>query len=307
MTKQPKKYLTPELIQEVLRQANDPVWGMGIYSKFAKNWYDVIGVTQMGLIHFSGNEDTGWQHITDRHGFFSNTGYFGEGALGNPNKFSRQSTPGDDYRNVAEDVFLLQKQDTKPHEESHLFEKYRGWSSRYAGSGGKEVEFQLIVYKGTKIVHSLYPSKNIDGKLPKRILHTLVRDKVNIGAATFLGSDYFLIKVPYINEAGITRYIAIFKVDIASLMTKVYIQVNGFGGVPIQTTYPHHFHFKMNIDLPKPPFQEMSLEYIRFMNTLSITDLSKLEKVIDTIEKDIQEYVATLNTDSSNAVTAEND
>ena len=70
---------------------------MGVMAKFTKHWYDVFTISPLGLIHIQGNQDTGWKHIMDRHGYFSDQSYFGEGALGNPNKFTRSSIPINDY------------------------------------------------------------------------------------------------------------------------------------------------------------------------------------------------------------------
>jgi len=292
-----KEYLSPELIQEVLRQANDIVWRMGIWGKFTRNWYDVFTISPAGLIHIAGNEDTGWKHIMERHGYFSNASYFGDGALGNPNKFTRDSMPGEDFRNVADDVYLQQQKDTKPHPDEQLFEKYKGMSSRYTGSDGSAREFHLVLYKETRIVHSIYPTKNLEGKLPKRVLPTLARDKANIKATTRPIDDYYLITIPYHDKELVTRYVIIFKLDKATLMAKGYIQLNSLGGMPVQTTYPHLVHFKINTVLPPTPFSDAPIEFVRFMNGLTLADLSKLEKVIAKIEADLQTYFDSLRLD----------
>lgn len=295
-----KQYLSQQLIDEIHRQAANIVWRMAIYAKFARNWYDIMTISPAGLIFFKGNSDTGFEHIMERHGYFSFSSYFGYGALGNPNKFSRNSTPMEDYRCVGDDVFLQQQKDTKPHADEDIFEKYRGTSTRFQGSDGTPREFHLVLYKGTKIVHSIYPSKNIDGKLPKRVLQTLVRDKANIKAFTKPCDDYYIFRIPYINEQGVTRYEIIFKIDIEKKMSKGYIQLNNFAGVPMQTTYPHCCHFPVNIEFPFSPFMDMPIEFQRFLNTLSLADLSKLEKQIANIEQGLQEYVSAKNFPENN-------
>lgn len=295
-----KQYLTQLLIDEIHRQAADIVWRMGVYAKFAQNWYDIMTISPSGLIHFKGNSDTGFDHISERHGFFSSSGYFGNGALGNPNKFSRSSTPMEDYRCVGDDVFLQQQKDTKTHIDEDIFEKYRGTSTRFSGSDGTPVEFHLVLYKGTRIVHSIYPAKNIDGKLPKRVLKNLVRDKANIKAFTRPCDDYYIFRIPYINEQDITRYEIIFKIDIETKMSKGYIRLNSLAGDPIQTTYPHCCHFPVSIRFPFSPFMDMPIEFQRFLNTLSLTDLSKLEKQIANIEQELQDYFASKNQQENN-------
>jgi hypothetical protein len=284
-------YLTPELIAEVLRQANDFVWRIGVLAKLTKNWYDVMTISPKGLIFIEGNSDTGWKHITERHGYFSNRSYFGDGSIGNPNKFTRTSVPIDDYRMVADDVFTPNNKDNKIHPDSHLFEKFKGKSSHYTGSNGIEQEFHLVLYKGTKIVHSLYPSKNLEGKIPKRILRDFIRSKDKITATTRPKDDYYIVKIPYENKQGIVRYIIIFKIDSSSLMTKGYIQVNNFDGADWFTTYPHLCYFKVNTVLPSTFFGNIPIEFTRFINTLCFTNLSKLEVVIADIEAQLLEII----------------
>ena len=188
-----KKYLTPELIKEVLRQANDIVWQMGVLAKFTKKWYDVLTVSPLGLIHIEGNEDTGWKHISQRHGYFSDKCYFGDGAIGNPNKFTRRSVPIEDYRSIADEIYRQNQIDNKEHPDTALFVKYRGKTAGYNGSNGVEMDFHLVLYKGTKIVHSLYPAKNLEGKLPKKVLKEFIRANVKIRAEHKIADDYFMV------------------------------------------------------------------------------------------------------------------
>ncbi|MBI2275304.1 MAG: hypothetical protein HYU70_16025 [Bacteroidetes bacterium] len=290
-TQATKQYLTSELIAEIHRQANDIVWKMGVYAKFTRNWYDVRTVSPTGLIHFEGNSDTGFKHIIERHGPFSFSHYFGGGALGNPNKFSRQSRSLDDFRNIGDDLFVNGQKDLKEHPDSHLFEKYRGTSNRFSGSDGTQREFQLLLYRGTKIVHSIYPTKNVDGKPLKRVLQTLARDNGNIKAFTRpFSDDYYIFRIPYVNDQEITRYEIIFKIDVNTKMSKAYIQLNSLAGDPVQTTYPHLFHFPVEIEFPVRPLMDDAPGLNQFIHTLSITDLSKLENVIAKFEKDLQAY-----------------
>lgn len=285
-----KMYLTPELIKHVERSANDIVWKMGVLSKFTKYWYDVLTVSPLGLIHIEGNDDTGWKHISERHGYFSNSSYFGGDALGNPSKFTKNCMPIYDFRNVADDIYQQQQKDTRPHPDGERFEKYNGASARHTGANGIPKEFHLVLYKGTKIVHSLYPKKTLIEKTPKRVLKEFAKDKAKIGATTRPGDDYFLVNIPYINEEQVTRYVIIFQIDKKTQMTKGYIQVNALNGCPIYTTWPHLCHFPVNTVLP-PLFGDIPIEFVRFINGLTLADLSKLEMIIAKIEKGIQEVI----------------
>jgi hypothetical protein len=287
---QAKMYLNSELIQDVSKQANDIVWKMGILAKFTKKWYDVMTVSPLGLIHIEGNADTGWKHIMERHGYFSNSSYFGDGAVGNPSKFTHNSIPIKDYRDVADEIFHMGQKDTKPHPDGSLFEKYKGRSARHTGAKGIPIEFQLVLYKGTKIVHSLYPTKTIGEKVPKKMLKNFVRDKPKINATTRPCDEFHLINIPYINREGVTRYTIIFKLDNKSLMAKGYIQTHALNGCPIFINWPHICYFKVNTVLP-PLLGDVNIEWIRFINGLSLADLSKLEVQIERQEIEIQKVI----------------
>lgn len=52
-----KDYLTPDLIAWILKDDNDPIWQMGILGQFWKNWYSIVTVSRIGLIHCYGNAD----------------------------------------------------------------------------------------------------------------------------------------------------------------------------------------------------------------------------------------------------------
>ena len=70
-------------------------------------------------------------------------------------------------------------------------------------------------------------------------------------------------------------------------MTKGYIQTHALNGCPIFITYPELCNFKVNIVLPKG-FEEADIEFVRFINGLTLADLSKLEAVIEKIEEQIK-------------------
>lgn len=167
MVAKTNRYLSQDLISRMIIEAKDPIWKKGIVIGMGSNWYDIVAVSPLDIIHFYGNTDTGWQHINNRHNFYSNALYFGKDALGNPSKFSHTSMPIEDYLRIADDVFSAGTIDTKPHPDDKHFVKYIGKSSRYGGYKGVVKEFVLILYRGTKIVHSVYPQKNVDGKAPQ--------------------------------------------------------------------------------------------------------------------------------------------
>lgn len=116
-----KNYLTKELIEYVNAKAREPIWRMGVLAAMTSNWYDVRSVSPLGLIHLHGNADTGWEHILNRHSYYSFTNHFGKGAQGNPSKFTGSSIPISDFVKIADDVFGHGEIDTKEHSDGELF------------------------------------------------------------------------------------------------------------------------------------------------------------------------------------------
>jgi hypothetical protein len=204
-----KAYLTKELIEHIQRKAEDPIWKMGILAAFTKNWYDILAVSQLDLIHFLGNPDTGWNHIRERHGFYSDTNYFGYGKIGNPSKFTRSSIPIYDFVNVADDIYFSGKKETDNHKKSEIFDKYTGKSNRYTGSDGTQKNFCLVLYKGTRIVHSLYPENDLENNRPKRNLKEFARCRDKITATQKLIEDILTISIPYENKNKVIRYVIV--------------------------------------------------------------------------------------------------
>jgi len=279
----PKAYLTPSMIDRMLMQAQNPIWKMGVLAGSHKGWLSIIAVSKLNLIHFYGNTDTGWQHIIDRHGHYSDKNYFGDGAVGNPHKFKENTLAIFDFVNIADDVFQNGILDTRPHPDSLLFEKYKGKSARFTSSNGSFKDFFLVLYRNTRIVHSVYPAKHLDIKPPKRILPEFARCRDKISAEKRIVDDVYTITVPYENAAGVIRYVFIIRLNENSLICKGYLQVNYANGAPYFSLYPNLFEFPANFEFASPPISD-DINFTRFLNSLGYADFSELEKLIREVE-----------------------
>jgi hypothetical protein len=283
-------YLQKEHIEFLIQQSKDRVWRMGVTAKFSKKWYDIMALSPAGLIHFQGNSETGFAHIQERHGFYSEKNYFGSGSLRDPSKFSNQSLPLIDYINIADDVYLMRKKDEKKHPDGDLFDKYTGESDRHTGAGGIKKRFVLILYKDTKIVHSLFPDTHIQ-KPPKRTLKSFARAKSDVKALKFLANDYWRIEIPYEDERHIIRYLIVFYYSQLSKTAKAYIQVNTWNGDPWFSYNQQLCEFPLNMPLPSlfPGGPGNDLEFTRFINSLALySDLSKIEVNFPRIEEELR-------------------
>lgn len=276
-----KRYLTSELIQYLNKKASDPIWGMGVLAAFRKNWYSIIAVSPRNLIHFYGNEDTGWEHIQSRHSYYSEKMYFGKGATGDPSKFTSKSIPIYDFVNVADDIYMQGVVDEKEHPDAMLFVKYVGQSTRYTDSTGVPKDFVLILYRGTKIVHSLFPKKHLESGILKRNLPDLARGKNLIQGCWHPASHTFTVTLPYLNENGIVRYIIIIPVNLTEDSCIAHLQVNWPSGRPYYCIYKL---MQLVNSITSQHVNANSIELTRFMNGLTIADFSHIEEVIERTE-----------------------
>jgi hypothetical protein len=195
-----------------------------------------------------------------------------------------------DYINVADDVYLMQTKDERQHPEGHLFDKYIGESVRYTGSDGTKKKFFLVLYKNTRIVHSIYPETHLVEKPLKRKLKEFARAKTEIKAYKKLAGDYWTLEVPYEDERHIIRYVIIFYYNEITKIARGYIQVNTWKGDPWFSYVQMLCEFPLNMPLPSlysgGPGDD--LEFTRFLNRLAHQyDFSKIEVYFPKIEEEL--------------------
>lgn len=152
--------LTSDEIQYVLSVVNASPWlrHPDIIS-FGKNKTDILKVTPInGVIIIQGDKDTGFEHVHSRHDFWSTNSYWkevnNEIRLDNPSLFSRKSTPILDYSNIADELFLESNKNDAKNKFPESVDLYSGKINDQ--TNGDQV-YHLITYKGTPILHSLFP------------------------------------------------------------------------------------------------------------------------------------------------------
>lgn len=280
-----KQYLTPELIQHVQKEAEDPIWRMGILAAMKKQWYNIMCISPRGLIHIHGNRDTGWAHIISRHSYYSNDLYFGEGALGDPSRFQPSGIPIFDWVQVADDVFANGQIDHKEHQDAALFVKYNGQSSSFGGSNGLAKDFILILYRDTWIVHSLFPKKSLQPDTPKSKLRDLKRALDYISAETTLVAENLTIRIPYVNSEIIERYVIVIYINLHTMKGRAHLQVNWPNGAP---RFSIHTLLMFDVRLDRADVIANNIEFTRFINTFTkYGDFAHIEEVMNRTEKNL--------------------
>jgi hypothetical protein len=167
-----EKLLSQEDIQEIIHNNRDnPVfkyYGVKLISTEKHSYKEVVAVSERNnLILIKGNEDTGITHISERHNFWSTKHYIVENQKGeivfqNQSKFPRNVTPLE-FIKIADQIYSNEnKVIENNHQMADLFDLYIG---EYLFDKPRKVK--LLLYKETKIIHSLFLSSSAYNK--KRI------------------------------------------------------------------------------------------------------------------------------------------
>ena len=162
-----EQLLSKEDIREILaNNRENPVfkyYGVRLMSTDKHSFKEVIAISDKhNLILIKGNEDTGNEHIRERHNFWSTKKYIvpdDNGGL----KFQRQSRfpmgiAPIDYLKIADEIYSTENLiDNNSHSMAEKFDLYIG---EYLFDKPKKEKVKLLLYKGTKIVHSLFLARD---------------------------------------------------------------------------------------------------------------------------------------------------
>lgn len=188
-----------------------------------------------GLIFPKGNDHTGFEHIHKRHEQWTNTPKWIETKdeqgnvnvrLQNQSLFRRDSIPFFDYCNIAESIYKEENLNKEKNKRPDEFEMYSGVHIHKDGSNSK---YNLLIYKGTKIVHTLYPQS--DKNNPERV-KGFNYSRGSVSGRWELMNSVVEIEIPYFNHQKIVRYIVIIRRIPQKNIEMGIIQVNDKDGNP---------------------------------------------------------------------------
>lgn len=227
------------------------------------------------LIMIKGNSDTGYDHIRERHNFFTTNIYTKnkegsenlEKTFQKPNYFSPNTAPKD-FIKIADEIYdpINRVLDNK-NDGAKYFDLYI--ANVVFPDLDKPEPVKLLVYKDTKIIHTMYPSRDIFTRKIKRLNDfPYRRDVVEV---KYLSNDLFLIiNIPYINVDNELWYGINIEKDFRKKTEKWYILV--FHG---------HYISKYRIDILEQPLVKFKL----YRSTYQHGDLREIEKHIKTIDE----------------------
>lgn len=224
------------------------------------------------LVFVIGNTDTGFNHLNERHSYFSFKNFWIENndtgfKLDNPSKFHPKMMPIIDYVKIADAIFSPENKNVSRNHSAHLFDKYTGV---YKFEDGFEEKYHLITYKDTKIVHTMFPDKK---KHNRKVRFKYGKGKVSTKLKFTPSEAYNDLLVPYENKDKITVYSILIKKFYNEKVEKFIIQQHDNEGNP-----------EIHYILGERKFENFESFNRETLNLFQTADLGELESIIDQIE-----------------------
>lgn len=155
----PERLLTKEDIKKIEHEAATEeafkYYGLSIMDKPSYDYTKVLKVSNVNnLILIKGNRDTGYLHIRMRHNYWSIEIYPLEKNFQFPSAFPKDVQPRF-FIDIADIIYSSGKLiENNSHEGKDMFDLYVG--NYFFETEQKEEEVRLLLYKGTKIIHTLF-------------------------------------------------------------------------------------------------------------------------------------------------------
>ncbi len=144
----------------------------GFISQSTKSYIDISHISpNKKLIFIRGNQHTGLEHIMFRHNFFSHEVSPLNNSFVETSKFKSDSKPLLDYSALSELLYIP----------ANLNEQFNNYPDKFDLYKGDVVNtnYIFILYKNTKVVHTLYPNEPIKNRQKKKYKRGKVIFEVN--------------------------------------------------------------------------------------------------------------------------------
>lgn len=235
-----------------------------MYVAISKHPTGVLTLSSIhGLIFAKGNEYTGFEHIVQRHEQWTSRPHWIKSIDENDNNYFRlqdqglfrpDSFPIYDYCMIADSLYKNENLNVEKNKRPDLFEMYTG---EYTHQDLEISKYNLLIYRGTKVVHTIYPQSNKNN--PKRV-KGFNYSRGGASSSWDFKNSITMIEIPYFDHNNIVRYLLIFR-KVSDKLT-VIIQINDNLGNPWKSI----FVGGRRIDISKyrddfDPFDVIRLEY----------------------------------------------
>lgn len=256
---------TNDELNQIIEEAKDPQYLRLNLLHVGEKKLSIRGVSQInGLILVYGNEWTGYKHIDERHSYYSRRPYWKNGKMDNPTKFSHDIAPIN-YLSIASQIFKHENKNFDKNNNPEVFDLFIGFvKDRF----GNDLEYKLILYKNTKVIHTFFVNDNKKPFNKKKIIN-LRQGWVSAKYDLFNCIQTF--EFSYFNNDDIAKFKIIIRYIEVQEKEKWYIQVNSNEGIPRFTAFAKEFSIK---NTKSPPSRMLQLDFV---------DVFWIEKILKTM------------------------
>lgn len=238
--------------------------GIRLLSSEQDSYLTIVSITDNNnLILIKGHRYTGYIHIKMRHNFWNeNVSWRKENNnlfVDNPTPFPKEIPPMY-FTRIADEVYSPDNLVTS--KDGGKFEFYEGVCSMYSTTH----KYRLLVYKDTRIIHTLYPLDN-NLKKPKTKGFNFARGEVTIQNLPKYHSR--LISIPYYNSNLEYKYVISIGKHYDTNIESIYILVLGENRKKLEK------HFVGELPLKVYPYPDKEAKYYQYLDMTSIENIIK--------------------------------
>ena len=280
LSKEEIKFITRESRKSFYKNPNLIILTNGLRSDIRKV------SSETGLILVDGNDWFGFKHINKRHTYYQkepnwNYNEFKTDILGRkfpkldyPSRFEKNSIPIFDYLDVADQIYSPKNLNLEKNKNKEILELYIGSTLNTDSELNKE--YRLLVYKKSKIIHTIFPTDRKTKK--KKIKGSFSFIRKSVSAILEPKTSILMFKVPYFDYFDDERYIILIRRSYDPKIDKYYLQINEPKGFPAFT------YFIME-NAHKTEFSVENLKYPKELQLLNFFDFTSIENLIGKFEK----------------------
>jgi hypothetical protein len=226
------------------------------------------------LIFVEGNDDTGFEHLRNRHASFSFRNYWIQGENGNfkldnPSKFHPQMMPIIHFTKIADDIFGTENKNEAKNKRPDIFDMYSGIATDL---DGKNEKYHLLTYRDSKVVHTLFPDKKKHNRKSKFPL-----GKGIVKTSLAFPPGYNDLIIPYENEKGLPVFSVLLRKFYAEKIERWFIQEHDEKGEVKRSFHLYERNFE--------DFEKFDHEAVLSYQYRDLTDFEEWIKMI--IEKKV--------------------
>jgi hypothetical protein len=257
-----ERLLTVDELGLILVDSHDPKYRITNLLHLGERITNIKRISQKtGLILVHGNSDTGYEHMLVRHHPMTK----GIQKLDNPSQYSLDTIPIFDLLHIADSVFKSENKITdQRNKRPNTFDLFIG---PHTDRKGNTIDYKLLLYRDTLVVHNLVPNKRT---FTKKKIVDLVQGFCS--CTSYVGNGLEIYRVPYYDSSRVQRAVVVIRLRTNTGEEHWDIQINGKDGVPILTRFIETRYVTSYLPCPS---RCTSLEYHE--------DFSQIEKSIKTM------------------------